>query len=305
MNAEGTNGLIFDIQRFSLHDGPGIRTTIFLKGCPLDCLWCHNPEAKSYKPQLSFNENLCAKCMECAKVCTNNVHYFVNGKHIVNFDACELCGKCVDVCPSGALQIVGKEYSADEIISLVIKDKKYFENSNGGLTISGGEPLAQFKFTKSLLMKAKKEELHTAIETCGFAKEQQYLDILPYVDLFLYDFKASENQKHINCTGASNKLILSNLELLAKNGANVILRCPLIPGINDSEEHLIFIAGLKNKYKNISKVEIMAFHNIGRDKSKNIGVEYKFNNKPNADDETKNNWLTKLQNYGCSNISFG
>ncbi|KAB2844878.1 MAG: glycyl-radical enzyme activating protein, partial [Melioribacteraceae bacterium] len=185
MNAEGTNGLVFDIQRFSLHDGPGIRTTIFLKGCPLDCAWCHNPESKSFKRQLSYNENLCTSCMECSKVCENNVHSFVNGKHIVDFDACELCGKCVDVCPSGALQIIGKEYSADEIISLVLKDKKYFENSNGGVTISGGEPLAQFKFTKNLLVKAKKEGLHTAVETCGFAKEQQYLEILPYVDLFL------------------------------------------------------------------------------------------------------------------------
>jgi len=243
--------------------------------------------------------------MECSKVCENNVHSFVNGKHIVDFDACELCGKCVDVCPSGALQIIGKEYSADEIISLVLKDKKYFENSNGGVTISGGEPLAQFKFTKNLLVKAKKEGLHTAVETCGFAKEQQYLEILPYVDLFLYDFKASENQKHINFTGASNKLILSNLDLLSNNGANVILRCPLIPGINDSDKHLNFIADLKNKYKNISKVEIMAFHNIGRDKSKNIGAEYKFNNKPNACEKTKILWLQKLETLGCTNISIG
>ncbi|MBU1349373.1 glycyl-radical enzyme activating protein [Patescibacteria group bacterium] len=305
MNATDTNGLVFDIQRFSLHDGPGIRTTIFLKGCPLNCAWCHNPEAKPYKQQLSFNENLCTSCMECVKVCNNTVHSFVNGKHNVNFDACELSGKCVEVCPSEALQIIGKEYSTNEIINIVLRDKKYFENSNGGLTISGGEPLAQFKFTKSLLMKAKDAGLHTAIETCGFAKEQQYLDILPYVDLFLYDIKAAEDKKHIEFTGASNKLILLNLDLLSNNGANIILRCPLIPGVNDSEEHLSFIAGLNKKYQNILKVEVMAFHNIGRDKSKNIGVEYKFNDKPNADENTKRMWIAKLEDYGCTNISIG
>ncbi|MBN1300197.1 MAG: glycyl-radical enzyme activating protein [Melioribacteraceae bacterium] len=299
------NGLVYDIHRFSLHDGPGIRTTIFLKGCPLDCLWCHNPEAKSFEPQLSFNSNLCTLCGNCEKSCPNNVHQIIDGKHIINFDLCRTSEECVENCPAGALSIIGYSESVEEIMETVNKDRKYFENSGGGLTISGGEPMAQFDFTFEILKRAKESGIHTAIETCGQSTEQRFMKVLPYVDLFLFDYKETDPENHKNYTGVSNKQILKNLELILENGASVILRCPLIPGFNDNEKHFRGIAGLQKKFPSIKLIEIMAYHNTGRDKAEKIGLVNPLKDLSSVSESEKKMWINSLTRLGCTNVTFG
>jgi pyruvate formate lyase activating enzyme len=293
-------GLVFDVHRFSLYDGPGIRTTVFLKGCPLHCDWCHNPESQTYKPQLSFNPDKCINCFDCVDACPNEVHRNVNGKHEVIWDSCQTSGECVKACSYGALKLIGSEYNIREIINEVLKDKNYYEKTGGGLTISGGEPLAQFEFTKALLEEAKKEGIHTCIDTCGLVSEEKFKAILPYTDLFLFDYKVSDEQDHKQYTGSGNRLILSNLDFLIRNGASVILRCPLVPGINDNTNHLKTISELAEKYPRLKGVEIMPYHSMGRDKAGYIGKEYKFKNLPDASEEQKTEWTDYYKLAGLS-----
>lgn len=284
-------GLTFDIHRFSLNDGPGIRTTVFLKGCYLKCEWCHNPESQSFKPQLSFNPEKCLHCFECVKACPNNAHKIKDNKHFVEWALCDLAEKCVEVCPSCALKIIGNSTEVEFIISEVLKDKKYYDKTGGGITISGGEPMAQFEFTNQLLMEAKKEGLHTVLDTCGYGEKSHYEEILPYVDLFLFDYKLTDEKLHKDYTGISNKEILANLDFLYNSGASIILRCPLIPAINDNEEHLQGIKKIIQKYPELQAVEIMPYHNMGRDKAKRVGMDFKLSEVKNADERDKQRWI--------------
>ncbi len=296
-------GLIVDINRFSLNDGPGIRTTVFLKGCPLKCKWCHNPESLELKPQLSFNREKCNNCFKCVEVCPSKVHQIINNKHYVDFNLCELHNDCNNVCPNEALTIIGKEKTVDEIIEIVLRDKDYYNNSGGGITISGGEPMMQFEFTKQILEGSKENSIHTCIETCGQSSTKKYLEIMEYVDLFLFDYKESDQIKHKEYTGVSNKLILQNLSALYNAGTNIILRCPLIPGINDSEDHLNGIANLYKQYPNLAGIEIMPYHNLGNDKAKKIGCEDKFVFLENTADEKISEWINKLHTSECPVIT--
>ena len=284
-------GLTFDIHRFSLNDGPGIRTTVFLKGCYLKCEWCHNPESQSFKPQLSFNSEKCLHCFECVKVCPNNAHKIKDEKHFVDWNSCDLEGKCVEVCPSGALKIIGANTDVDFIISEVMNDKKYYDKTGGGITISGGEPMAQFEFTKELLVEAKNNGLHTVLDTCGYGEQNNYKEVFPYVDLFLFDYKLAEDELHKQYTGVSNKAILDHLDFLYNNGTSIVLRCPLIPGINDNEVHLKGIKEIIRKYPLLKSVEIMPYHNMGRDKAERVGMEYKLSETKNAEESDKQRWM--------------
>lgn len=299
-NNKYNTGLISDIQRFSLYDGPGIRTTVFLKGCPLDCKWCHNPETKSYKPQISFSADKCADCFKCVEACPTGTHYIEDGKHKLNFAACELSGECITACPNDALKIIGQEESIDEVMNVVLRDKDYYKNSGGGLTVSGGEPMNQFTFTRNLLHTAKLNGIHTALETCGFAPLNRFMDIKHLVDLFLFDYKETDTSKHKDYTGVDNKVILENLKKLHDEGANIILRCPIIPGLNDREDHFKGIARLAKELPNLEGIELMPYHDIGRDKAASIGMENEYYNLEPATDEMKHRWLNKLQNYDCS-----
>lgn len=288
-------GLTFDIHRFSLNDGPGIRTTVFLKGCYLKCEWCHNPESQSFKPQLSFNPEKCLHCFECIKVCPNNAHQIKDNKHFVDWNRCDLARKCVDVCPSGALKIIGTNTEVEFIISEVMKDKKYYDKTGGGLTISGGEPMAQFEFTKDLLVMAKQKGIHTALDTCGYGKQKYYKEILNYVDLFLFDYKFTNEKLHKDYTGVTNKEILTNLDYIYNNGASIILRCPLIPHINDNEEHLQGIKDIIKKYPLLKALELMPYHNMGRDKANRVGMEYSLSQQKNAEESDKQRWISYFE----------
>jgi len=297
--------MLFDIHPFSLHDGPGIRTTVFLKGCPLSCEWCHNPESQLYKPQIAFNPEKCNNCFDCVEVCPTNAFHIKNGNLILQYNLCDACGDCIPVCPKDALKIYGYKQNTEEIIKIVLKDNEYFNNSGGGITISGGEPMTQFLFIKELLVLAKQNNIHTCIETCGFAPSERYIELIDLVDLFLYDYKETDNNKHKKFTGVSNDLILKNLDLLYNSGANIILRCPIIPGVNDSENHFNGIKSLYFNYPNLAGIELMAYHNIGNDKAMQAGMKNILMNIDTADNKLKASWLNSFKSLGIEKIRFG
>lgn len=287
-------GIIFNIQRYCVNDGPGIRTTVFMKGCPLNCAWCHNPESKLISHQIMLRTSLCTGCEQCAKVCENSCHSFQNNIHNFNPKNCITCNKCVDICPVGALETVGKEMTVSEVVTEVLKDSIFYETSNGGVTFSGGEPFYQAEFLLDTLKELKQKGISTAIETCGFVNSKALETAAPFIDLFLYDYKLSSNSEHQKYTGVSNELILENLKLLNRLDKRVILRCPIIKGVNDTNEHFESIAKLVNKYNNIEQVDIEPYHNLGENKSLGLGQS------PccfeTANDSEVANWLDKLSN---------
>ena len=294
-------GMVFDIQRFSLHNGPGIRTTIFLKGCPLNCLWCHNPEAKSGKKELYYNIDKCVNCLMCTKACNNGGHTTDDGVHLVNFNKCKVDSHCADVCKQGALKFIGKEYTTEDTLEIVLKDKEYYKNSGGGITISGGEPLYQFDFTLELLKRSKKNNINTVLETSGFSSTEDFKDIMPFVDLFLFDYKETDTLRHKSYTGVYNDLILENLNYICINGGKVIVRCPIIPGYNDNLSHFLGIVELSRKYSSIIGIEIMSFHNLRKLKAECGGREHPIN-KETVGELVKGQWINKLKELGCEKL---
>lgn len=290
-------GLIFNIQKYSIHDGPGIRTTVFFKGCPLDCWWCHNPESQKVERQLMFLPNKCIICRDCEKVCPTGAISFLNKGFNYNRSKCELCEKCAEICPSEALEFAGKKLNQEDVIKEIEKDKVFYEESGGGVTFSGGEPLVQIDFLDSLLTLAKKKGLHTTIDTCGYAPWENIKRIKDNVDLFLYDIKHMNNEKHKKYTGVSNELILDNLRKLAGEGKKIWVRIPIIPGINDDasniKETCEFISSL-----NLRDVFILPYHNIAIDKYKRLEMEYKIPDIKNPDDKVMEGIAEKFKAYG-------
>ncbi|MDV5169961.1 glycyl-radical enzyme activating protein [Photobacterium rosenbergii] len=296
-------GIVFDIQKFSVNDGPGVRTAVFLKGCQMKCVWCHNPESLSVRKQLSFSQQKCVGCRSCEQACPKGVHTFdAAGNHLVDFGNCDACGLCVDACMHDALKIYGKEMTVDQVFAEVIKDKVYFDKSRGGLTLSGGEALKQFDFSLALAKKCKENGLHVCIETNGASKPEHYRAIAPYVDLFLFDYKATGDKTHKALTGLPRRLVDDNLKLLEQINAAVILRCPIIPGYNLSEQHLEAIARLAESMGNIQKVELLPYHNFGKGKAAEIGREYDVEADIPADEDVQN-WLAKVRSYGEVNVT--
>ena len=244
---------IFDIERNSYVDGPGIRPTVFFKGCNLRCAWCHNPESQSPKPQMMFYKNKCTECGKCKEKCPNHL------------ESCELCGKCTLYCPHDAREICGKEYTVDEVMREILKDKTFYDNSGGGVTFSGGECMLQLEALTELLKRSKEKGVHTAVDTAGNVPRESFERILPYTDLFLYDVKCVTESLHKEGTGVSNRLILSNLEFLASKGANITVRYPVIPSFNDKMEELTGAARLIYSL-GIKSVELLPYHAMGEHK---------------------------------------
>lgn len=294
---------VFDIQRFALHDGPGIRTTVFVKGCPLDCLWCHNPESKEFEPQLSCLYKNCTSCGRCVVACPNGVHCIdQQGQHHIDYKRCKCCGACVEACYYKALKIYGKIYETDELLKIVARDVDYYKHSSGGLTVSGGEPMSQFDGLKDLLAKAKESGLHVCLDTSGFAQTDKYAEIMEYVDLFLFDYKLTDPDRHRQYTGVDNGLILSNLRYIATHGGKLLLRCPIIPGINDDEDHFKAIASLSCQYEAIQQVNIMAYHDMAKSKAKQIGVEYALAELKTMEKDRKKAIYRHLEELGCQRL---
>jgi pyruvate formate lyase activating enzyme len=301
----GQTGLITDIQRFSVDDGPGIRTTVFLKGCPLGCIWCHNPECIGPKVQLRYVESACVHCGACEKVCPAKVHHMTEEYHQVDFEKCIACGACAEACAYDALSLSGRCVTVEEVIAEVMKDKRYYDTSGGGITVSGGEPLMQPDFTLALLKSAKDQKLHTCLETCGYAEEKALKEAAKLTDLFLYDYKATDPMLHQKLTGAGNQRILKNLDMLYHLGAYVILRCPIIPGCNMEAAHFDGIIALLTKYPNIPRAELMAYHKMGTLKYRQLGMPYTLSNLPDMSPEQKAETLAYFHSHTKRPVIFG
>ena len=280
--ADASEGMIFDIQRFSIHDGPGIRTTVFFKGCNLRCEWCHNPESISPKPVIEFYAHKCIRCMQCTTVCPNHCLIADQDVPIYNRASCTGCGKCTVVCYAQARQLAGKKMTVDEILDIVKLDKPFYAES-GGLTCSGGEPMLQHDFLLRLMQKAKLLHLHTAVDTAGNVPFTWFEQIRPYVVLFLYDLKIMDDIKHMKYTGVSNKRIIRNLIQLADGRNNIYIRIPIIPEVNDHEENMESAANLISQLSGISKIELLPFHPLGAAKYASLDQEYAASGYPKLD----------------------
>jgi len=278
------SGVITHIQRYSIHDGPGIRTVVFLKGCPLRCMWCSNPETQSFQLEVEFIASLCAHCGICLRVCqleAINPDIDCPEGLKINRTLCTVCGDCVEQCPNEALRMVGEETSVDEVMKEVLKDNAYYRRSGGGVTLSGGEPLSQADFAEALLRACHQHNIHTAIETCGAVPRKSLEKVLPMTDLFLYDIKHMDDCQHTHLTGFSNREILSNLRWLSAQGKEIILRVPFVPGLNSDGATLLSIANLAGDL-NISEVHLMPFHQMGRDKYRHLGRTYSLREEADA-----------------------
>lgn len=301
MSRLDATGTIFDIKRFAIHDGPGIRTTVFTKGCPLNCAWCHNPESIRSQPEISFLPDRCIGCGHCFEACTHGAHRMNGRQRVYDRDRCVVCGDCAAGCYAEALEVVGCEVTVGEVIDEVERDRPFYDTSGGGMTISGGEPTAQFEFTEALLTEAKARNLHTCLDTSGLVAWEQLAKLLPVVDLWLYDLKDTDAERHKRFTGVDNELILANLRRLDEAGARLVLRCPMIPGINTEDAHLVAIAELVRALGNVSGVDLMPYHRLGLSKNDRMGYDRPVVTAQTPDPQDVQAWLDRLTELGVTN----
>ena len=267
----GYRGRIFDIKRFAVHDGPGIRTTVFLKGCSLRCRWCHNPESQSAERELMFRCDRCVRCGRCAAVCTHGAVTLVDGRPVTDRERCTGCGDCVATCPARARSVVGVSMTVAEALAEIEKDTLFYDQSSGGVTLSGGEPLDQPGFARALLRDCRALRIHTALDTSGYAKTDALVAVAEHVDLFLYDIKLIDNARHLAETGVSNRLILENLRVLDRRGERIWLRLPLVPGINDDAEALAELKEFVATLRSVEALQILPYHRTGEAKLEGLG----------------------------------
>lgn len=286
-------GVVFNIQRFSLFDGPGVRTVVFLKGCPLRCKWCHNPEGLKSKPQVMFNPSRCIACGACAEACENGQHVMKDGMHIFARDNCIDCTKCAQECYSDALSVAGKLMTADEVIAQVERDMPVYKESGGGVTLSGGEPLFQADFAIEVLKKAKQIGITTCIETSGYGDSQKLDEIAKYTDRFLFDYKATGDEIHKELCGVSQEKILQNLGIINSLGIDVVLRCPIIPELNENEEHINGIAQIAKQHDCIVEVQLEPYHRLGIPKAQQLGIMSEYEGKA-PDKDKMNEYCEKI-----------
>jgi len=297
-------GIVFDIQRYSLHDGPGLRTNVFLKGCSLDCAWCSNPEAKNPAPQTAFFAERCFLCGDCLEVCPNNAIEIQKGRLAWDAAKCEASGKCVQVCPSQAFRTIGKEMSAAEVIAAAVRDAAFYAG-RGGLTLTGGEPTFQPAFTQAILKLARAEGLHTAIETCGACTWTTLEELLPDLDLVLFDLKHMDADVHRKFTGGDNVSSLDNLRRTAKWGIEVAVRVPLVPGFNTSPDNLDATAAYIDSLAGKPAVHLLPYHTLGKAKYRALGMDYAMKDAPPMDMKTAEEMTAPFRARGLEVIVGG
>lgn len=293
------SGLIFDIKKYAINDGPGIRTTIFFKGCHLNCTWCHNPESISPQKEKMYSEEKCIGCRSCVDACPENACTLTPQGIVTDPDKCKLCGICEDVCPTNATEISGKERSVEALMKIIENERIFYDQSGGGVTFSGGEPTMFSEQLLELLKRCKAQGIHTTVDTTGFTKPEILKKIAEYTDYFLYDLKLMDEKEHKNWTGAGNKRILENLKMLCTLGAEVNIRIPLIKGVNNSRENIIataqFISELPGKQK---PVNLLPYHNIAANKYKKLGREWNSNNLQEPDTPNQKEIMDIFEQFG-------
>ena len=274
--AQEGKGLVFSIQRYSTEDGPGIRTTVFMKGCPLRCLWCHNPEGQEFFPRIAFNDSRCIGCKGCVDACPQGAIIITADGSRTDRGKCQNCGKCADMCPTGARELIGKYMTAKEVFSEVERDKLFYRSSGGGVTVGGGEPTMQPRFLVEFLRKCHEQGIHTALDTSGYTGWKEIEEILKHVDLVLFDIKQMDPAKHVEYTGVSNKLILENARKISGKGISMIIRVPVIPRYTDGEDNIRDVMEFVCALEGVIKVDLLPFHRLGELKYRKLARNYAF-----------------------------
>jgi pyruvate formate lyase activating enzyme len=290
-------GDIFDIKKYAIHDGPGIRTTVFFKGCPLSCPWCHNPEGIEKKSQRFFRSRLCIGCRECETTCPENAISGTEEALLWDASLCVFCETCARRCPSEAVTFIGKTMSVDEVIAEIVKDTLFYDESGGGVTFSGGEPLMQPEFLLELLQETGKLDLHRTVDTSGYADLKTLLRVAEHTDLFLYDLKHMDPKKHRALTGVSNEKIIHNLKQLNQFGVDIIIRFPVIPGKNCDDENIAQTGNFAASLSHVKKVTLLPYHSAGANKYKHLGLNYAFRNTNPISDDQLNAIVRRLKTH--------
>jgi pyruvate formate lyase activating enzyme len=293
------SGRVFNVQRFSVHDGPGIRTTLFLKGCPLRCQWCDNPESQRGEPQIVFWRERCIQCNACLDACPRAaVAVDADGRKQVLTDRCDLCGLCIEECYAGALERIGRAMTVANAIAQVEEDRAFYDRSGGGVTLSGGESLSQPEFSRRILQGCRARGIHTAIETSGYASWSTWQTLLPHLDLILYDLKEVDSSEHQRGTGVPSELILDNLRQLANTGKPIIVRRPVIPGFNDTPESITALAHFLRELGTIQEINLLPYHRFGRGKYEQLEIAYPMGDRPALPEEQVADLKDLLVSYG-------
>ena len=296
----GMKGTVFNIMRYSVHDGPGIRTTVFLKGCPLHCKWCHNPEAISSEVELMYRKDRCLRCGDCVTACPHGAATLIDGKTAIDRELCMQCGTCVDACAADARELIGKEMSVDEVMLEIMKDVPFYDQSGGGVTFSGGEPLLQHEFLLECLKACKARRLRTALDTTGFSSPAIVERISEYTDLFLYDLKTMDDTRHKEYTGVSNALVLQNLRMLSRRGKEIIIRMPVIPGVNDQPDNIRETGAFVASLGTVREMQILPYHDAGAEKYSRLGRDNPMPVTLPASHEVMSHVAENLREYGLT-----
>lgn len=299
--------LITNVQKFSIHDGDGIRTSVFFKGCPLKCEWCHNPETQRFEKEMQCDKEKCVGCGNCAKVCPNGAISMENGKPEMKKDACTFCGKCVNLCPIGIREIIGREYSVKELIKELMKDQMFYEESGGGVTLSGGEVMAMdIDYILAIAKELKRQDVTLTIDTCGYVPYEKFQAILPYVNTFLYDVKVMDPKLHKKYIGVDNQLILDNLIRLAADGARIYIRIPTIKEVNGNEKNMKeMIAFLKEHDIHPAQINLLPYHDTGSGKYSKLDMEYKGTDLHAPEKEEMESFVRLFVESGFQNTKIG